>query len=364
MSSEHNENLKAAIMWALKMFCGPHAATIPVNALDALLDRSENTADAIAAVRDRLPATGAASEGTLEALRLLIDGRLPSGGAATEATLEAVRSLVAGTLSTRSARELVGSGNITSAGSAFTLALPPQTAAVAIMVSGTYAGVSFQADVSEDSVLFDNGIRGYTAQGGASLVTFTPGTNATKRYVFPVNGAAFLRIRATAWTNGTANVVAYALPNFAGMPGSTTAVTQSGTWTVQPGNTANTTPWLVTLRPGTTGGLARHRCISTASTNAVNVKASAGQVYTIHGHNAGGADRYLKIYNKATAPVPGTDTPVETYVLKAGQPFRLDFSNHGNPFATGIGYAITAGLADADTGAIAADEVVMVIHHS
>lgn len=30
----------------------------------------------------------------------------------------------------------------------------------------------------------------------------------------------------------------------------TTAVTQSGTWTVQPGNTANTTPWLATINQG------------------------------------------------------------------------------------------------------------------
>src|SRR5690348_16357968 len=32
------------------------------------------------------------------------------------------------------------------------------------------------------------------------------------------------------------------------------AVTQSGTWTVQPGNTANTTPWLMTPVAGTTNG--------------------------------------------------------------------------------------------------------------
>src|SRR6202142_876623 len=31
----------------------------------------------------------------------------------------------------------------------------------------------------------------------------------------------------------------------------TVAVTESGTWTVQPGNTANTTPWLVTQAPAT-----------------------------------------------------------------------------------------------------------------
>lgn len=35
-----------------------------------------------------------------------------------------------------------------------------------------------------------------------------------------------------------------------GGAGSTVSATQSGTWTVQPGNTANTTPWLATLSQG------------------------------------------------------------------------------------------------------------------
>jgi hypothetical protein len=35
-----------------------------------------------------------------------------------------------------------------------------------------------------------------------------------------------------------------------GGSGSTVAATQSGAWTVQPGNTANTTPWLTTLSQG------------------------------------------------------------------------------------------------------------------
>jgi hypothetical protein len=35
-----------------------------------------------------------------------------------------------------------------------------------------------------------------------------------------------------------------------GGAGSTVTATQSGTWTMQPGNTANTTPWLATLSQG------------------------------------------------------------------------------------------------------------------
>src|SRR3954466_14268002 len=42
--------------------------------------------------------------------------------------------------------------------------------------------------------------------------------------------------------------------NQSGGAGTSVAATQSGTWTVQPGNTANTTPWLATARiVGNTG---------------------------------------------------------------------------------------------------------------
>ena len=38
--------------------------------------------------------------------------------------------------------------------------------------------------------------------------------------------------------------------NQSGGAGSSVTATQSGTWTVQPGNTANTTPWLTSLSQG------------------------------------------------------------------------------------------------------------------
>ena len=141
----------------------------------------------------------------------------------------------------------------------------------------------------------------------------------------------------------------------------THAVTQSGTWTVQPGNTANTTPWLVTDTPATSGGLSVSRTLSAASTNATSVKASAGQVYSIMAHNTNAAVRYLKLYNKASAPTVGTDTPVLTFPIPgntAGAGFALNVDK-GIAFGTGIALALTTGVADADTGAVAANEIVV-----
>ena len=99
----------------------------------------------------------------------------------------------------------------------------------------------------------------------------------------------------------------------------------------------------------------------------VNIKASAGAVYGIHLSNLGIPDvspdevRYVKLYNKATAPTVGSDTPVLTYRVKAGEDRDIPIPADGIPFATGIGIGCTTGLADADTGAPGANEMTVAI---
>lgn len=137
--------------------------------------------------------------------------------------------------------------------------------------------------------------------------------------------------------------------------------TQSGTWTVQPGNTANTTAWLVSQTPATSGGLSISRLLSAASTNGTNAKASAGQVYGWYITNSNASARFVKLYNKASAPTCGTDTPVMTLLIpgaSTGAGTNVAFPS-GIAFGTGIGYCTTTGVADADTGAVAANEVIL-----
>lgn len=137
---------------------------------------------------------------------------------------------------------------------------------------------------------------------------------------------------------------------------------QSGTWTVQPGNTANTTPWLVTQIPATSGGLSISRTLSVNNTTGTNPKGSAGQVYGWVITNTNASARFVKLYNKATAPSVGTDTPVITLVIPGNANgagiVAAEFTS-GIAFGTGIGLGITTGVADADTGAPAANEVVV-----
>ena len=117
--------------------------------------------------------------------------------------------------------------------------------------------------------------------------------------------------------------------------------------------------------PATSGGLTMHKTISAASTNATSVKASAGQVYAIQCSNVNAAARYLKLYNKASAPTVGTDTPVKTLIIPgntAGAGFVINFDK-GLSFSTGIAFALTTEATDAGTTGVAANELTVNIDY-
>jgi hypothetical protein len=131
--------------------------------------------------------------------------------------------------------------------------------------------------------------------------------------------------------------------------------------TVQPGNTQNTTAWLVTDIPATSGGLTISKTISAATTNATSVKGSAGQLFHMSGFNNSATIAYLKLYNKATAPTVGSDTPVAVYLIPgntSGAGFVINIDK-GIAFATGIAFAITGGIGDSDTTAVSANVIVV-----
>lgn len=101
------------------------------------------------------------------------------------------------------------------------------------------------------------------------------------------------------------------------------------------------------------------RLISAASTNATSLKASAGTLYALYVGNTNAAARYFKLYNKASAPTVGTDTPVMTIMVPgntAGAGVVVPLGP-GADFSTGIAYATTTGAADSDTAAVAANEI-------
>lgn len=94
-----------------------------------------------------------------------------------------------------------------------------------------------------------------------------------------------------------------------------------------------------------------------ATTNATSGKASAGTVHSYEAYNTTAAVKYLKLYNKASAPTVGTDTPVRTIAIPPNGRVHGTFPS-GFYMGTGIAYALTGAAADADTTALAAGDVV------
>lgn len=107
--SEHSQKVKQMIVWVLEAFGGPHARTIPVDVIDALVERSENSADFLIEIRDRLPAGGGASELTLQSVVQGIAGANAWLEAILDAqhgdnqviALQAIKTLLEGSLTTQ-----------------------------------------------------------------------------------------------------------------------------------------------------------------------------------------------------------------------------------------------------------------------
>lgn len=113
------------------------------------------------------------------------------------------------------------------------------------------------------------------------------------------------------------------------------------------------------LPPGHSSSCLPFKKTSLATTNSTNVKATPGDLVFIHVVNINAAVRYLKLYDLAAAPTVGTDVPVLTLAIPgstAGAGFNLNLTDAGLYFANGIGFGLTTGVADNDTGAVAAGE--------
>jgi hypothetical protein len=112
----------------------------------------------------------------------------------------------------------------------------------------------------------------------------------------------------------------------------------------------------------TSGGTTIFRSIDLDEGALEVVKASAGQIYWIHAMNLSASTRFVKIYD-ATSGTIGTGTPVLTFPIATqgttnGAGFMLAVPN-GIEFSTGISVGASTGIADADTGAPAANDVVI-----
>lgn len=96
---------------------------------------------------------------------------------------------------------------------------------------------------------------------------------------------------------------------------------------------------------------------SAATNNATLIKSTPGLLTHINGFDATAGVKYLKLFNKATAPSPAADTPFMTFALPASATFMFNF-DQPIYFSIGIGYCLVTGAADLNNTAVAAGDIL------
>lgn len=102
-----------------------------------------------------------------------------------------------------------------------------------------------------------------------------------------------------------------------------------------------------------------------ATTNATQVKRSAGVIVAIHAINVNAAVRYLKFYDMNTAPSAGVGAPVRRFGIPgnaAGAGFILQ-PIVPMRFLSGIAFTLVTGAADTDATATTANDVTLTIEY-
>lgn len=102
---------------------------------------------------------------------------------------------------------------------------------------------------------------------------------------------------------------------------------------------------------------------SAANNNATLVKAGGMSLRQIMVFNASAATKYIRFYDKATAPTVGTDVPVFVVAVPATSSKEIIFDDNTSiPFSLGLGYAITGGAAVLDNTSVAAGDVLLYLN--
>lgn len=211
---------------------------------------------------------------------------------------------------------------------------------VAVSIKGTFVGtLQFEATIDGVNYYACSG----TVAGAVTGVANVPSTTANGDWFMPVAAAVSFRVRFSAYTSGGAVVTLRADSSSIPLNWSTGQVT--------------TTP-----NPTLGGFNTYHSLVSAATTNATSVKASSGTIGTITLTNASAAMKFFKLYNKASAPVVGTDTPVSIIGVPPTRTIVIPFEQ-GMRLTTGIAYALTGLMPVADTTALALNDMSVHINY-
>ena len=245
-----------------------------------------------------------------------------------------------------------------------------------VAINGTTIGLAASAssDVNPAGVLryfdvtavtfFRVQITAYTS--GSCVVSWvcenSPSGNgvSTVGFISPGNSASSLgKSEDNPHTSGDTGVAIWGVRNDTRAVGTSTDG-DYGSIAIHPSGAVYVTP-VVTTSGISINAATQFRLAAAGSTNATSIKGSAGQVYQIIACNTSAAIKYVKFYNKATAPTVGTDTP--TLVLGIPPTSTQSFLQNDYPlsFTTGIAMATTGLGTDADATAVTANDLMITV---
>ena len=306
-------------------------------------------------VTNGVPTAGSGTVSTLDAL--MADGGQVTVGAKADAAVTnpassgSLIALIKGILTGVNAATPAGTNNIGVITPLDLSAANGTTSSAATMFSidtTGYRSISLQIpSIGSMTVSFEgsNDNSSWTAVSAQhqTNVGYTPAQTTTLVgvYIIPCS-TRYFRARVSSYSSGTVTW-SYAM-RAAPAPGMLSAIV------------ANNVP--VNLFPLTYagGGTSLKRVAAAASTNATSVKASTGLLMSFTLTNTTASAKFFKLYDKATSPTVGTDTPVATFSIQANG--AVAFTDpYGVGFTNGIAFAITGAVGDSDTTAVSANDV-------
>jgi hypothetical protein len=103
-----------------------------------------------------------------------------------------------------------------------------------------------------------------------------------------------------------------------------------------------------------------YSALSAAGINATNVRSGFGYLIGWSIANTTNVARYVRLYDKASAPVPASDVPFFRLVIPPSDgKSEMVFSSSPIWLARGLAYDITAASPDTDTTAVSAGDVIV-----
>lgn len=117
----------------------------------------------------------------------------------------------------------------------------------------------------------------------------------------------------------------------------------------------------VTIQSGATGGDTTYHLVSAASTNATNIKSSAGKVTGWYIYNSNASARKVAFHNTAGTPTAGSSI-FYSIVIPGLAATNISFPD-GIDFSTGIAITTVTDLTDAGNTAVGLNDLIINIYY-